>query len=323
MKIFFCFFFTFISIFSNAVFARWIYRSEIVGIDEVKSHIATTYRIESKTKDSPYKGKDYGALVIVNNPDEGGLKIYIFYEKANSICGQKNVVCKVKFDSEPSFAISYAESNNSKNSLLLMQPFEMDRFIKKVISHQKLKVEIKYLINPPDYLEFNISGFEDVNFEIPTERSPSTKRQGGGRDLSNYTDESNKNNSRSHLPTTPTDSELKEVKNKEINACVRWPDNKVVSLDSGYIKIDSLSNNPEYPEYSKYYGQEGSVKVKFVVATNGSTINLEIIKSSGHKQLDSASINAIRAWQFIPAKSEGETVNCWTSQEFNFHFRAR
>ncbi len=50
----------------------------------------------------------------------------------------------------------------------------------------------------------------------------------------------------------------------------------------------------EYPEFAKSRHIDGKVKVQFVLAEDGSISNLTIVKSSRHKSLDNAALEAVR-----------------------------
>nr|WP_321238571.1 energy transducer TonB [uncultured Tolumonas sp.] len=68
-------------------------------------------------------------------------------------------------------------------------------------------------------------------------------------------------------------------------------------LDAHY-----LSNPPpEYPEIARELGQEGTVLLKVKVSTSGLVLQVSIHRSSGHNALDTAAINAVRHWKFVPA----------------------
>ena len=68
-------------------------------------------------------------------------------------------------------------------------------------------------------------------------------------------------------------------------------------LDTSY-----LSNPPsEYPEIARESGQEGTVLLKVKVSASGLVLQVSVHRSSGHTALDTAAINAVRRWKFVPA----------------------
>lgn len=68
-------------------------------------------------------------------------------------------------------------------------------------------------------------------------------------------------------------------------------------LDTHY-----LSNPPpEYPEIARELGQEGTVLLKVKVSASGLVLQVSVHRSSGHNTLDTAAINAVRHWKFVPA----------------------
>ena len=62
------------------------------------------------------------------------------------------------------------------------------------------------------------------------------------------------------------------------------------------------SVHPIYPRIAKKSGWEGTVLVRVTVEANGRASKVDVSRSSGHKVLDDAAIQAIRRWAFRPAR---------------------
>ena len=69
-------------------------------------------------------------------------------------------------------------------------------------------------------------------------------------------------------------------------------------------------NNPTpiYPEIARQRGIEGEVLLKVLVSAQGRALRVDIIKSSGSQILDFSAQDAIKNWQFIPAKRDNQLV---------------
>jgi periplasmic protein TonB len=65
---------------------------------------------------------------------------------------------------------------------------------------------------------------------------------------------------------------------------------------------------PQYPATAKRRRQEGSVLLEVSVNKNGSASKVEVKQSSGFSLLDEAALDAVRHWQFEPAKNNNEPV---------------
>jgi protein TonB len=63
---------------------------------------------------------------------------------------------------------------------------------------------------------------------------------------------------------------------------------------------------PPYPETARLRGWQGTVVLAVDVQPDGSAREIGIVKSSGHRTLDEASVEAVRGWRFHPARI-GET----------------
>lgn len=78
---------------------------------------------------------------------------------------------------------------------------------------------------------------------------------------------------------------------------------------SGKQKIRCQScAKPEYPVNAKERGLEGEAKVAVDVDANGNVINVRLINSSGHPELDEAAKRAARNWKFDPSQSGKEAI---------------
>lgn len=79
--------------------------------------------------------------------------------------------------------------------------------------------------------------------------------------------------------------------------------------------------SPEYPPAAQAAGFEGYVSVAAVVNTDGSVGVVEVIESSSPRLgFEEAAIDAIRQWQFEPAREDGEPVDAVYA--YVFHFQA-
>ena len=78
--------------------------------------------------------------------------------------------------------------------------------------------------------------------------------------------------------------------------------------------------DPRYPPAARQAGQEGTVLLKIQILANGRPGEISIARSTGYTTLDEAAAEAVRKWQFIPAKdrSSGRTVVCTTTMPVSF-----
>ena len=65
---------------------------------------------------------------------------------------------------------------------------------------------------------------------------------------------------------------------------------------------------PRYPWSARVNGWQGTVFIRVRVTPEGRVASLEVNKSSGYPVLDSAALEAIRRWEFIPARQESRKV---------------
>jgi protein TonB len=77
--------------------------------------------------------------------------------------------------------------------------------------------------------------------------------------------------------------------------------------------------SPEYPRWARQANIVGTVILEVEVLANGKPGAIEVKKSlSG---FDDAAINAVKQWEFQPAKNNGQPVACWVivPVEFNLN----
>lgn len=76
-------------------------------------------------------------------------------------------------------------------------------------------------------------------------------------------------------------------------------------------------HQPEYPTIAALAHVEGTVRINFVIAVDGST--KELVYLSGPMMLEKAAENALRSWRFRPPTSGGIPIEVETIASFDFH----
>jgi protein TonB len=65
---------------------------------------------------------------------------------------------------------------------------------------------------------------------------------------------------------------------------------------------------PAYPETARRRGEQGRVLLRVAVSPTGLPVNVSVAESSGFPILDSAAVNAVEQWRFVPATRAGAPV---------------
>jgi protein TonB len=93
------------------------------------------------------------------------------------------------------------------------------------------------------------------------------------------------------------------------------------STDADY-KAAYLNNpRPSYPLLAIRQGAQGQVLLLVEVLTDGRAGRIDLEKSSGHAALDTAAINAVRAWRFTPARKDGLLATQTVSIPIQFNLK--
>ena len=75
---------------------------------------------------------------------------------------------------------------------------------------------------------------------------------------------------------------------------------------------------PRYPPQAVRQRQEGEVVLRILVSETGDPIQIEIERSSRHRILDRAAMDAVRSWKFNPGMRNGRPVQGWVLVPINF-----
>ena len=78
---------------------------------------------------------------------------------------------------------------------------------------------------------------------------------------------------------------------------------------------------PVYPIISRRMGEGGTVLLRVYVGGGGHAEKVEIKASSGSQRLDGAAMEAVRQWQFVPAKQGDQAVAAWVLVPISFNLK--
>lgn len=76
-----------------------------------------------------------------------------------------------------------------------------------------------------------------------------------------------------------------------------WPLGPTLEAETKWRK----SPKPKFPSEALKAFVEGSVAVRAVIASDGSVVNVDVMKSSGDAQLDNAAVQSVLKWKMEPA----------------------
>jgi protein TonB len=78
---------------------------------------------------------------------------------------------------------------------------------------------------------------------------------------------------------------------------------------------------PVYPRSARRRGREGVVTLEILVSDTGNVSEAVIVAGSGHKDLDSAAVSAVRSARFAPATEDGVQVQGKLRLTFEFKLK--
>ena len=108
------------------------------------------------------------------------------------------------------------------------------------------------------------------------------------------------------LPATPTSSPAAQPESKPTNDKVT----ETQAYQSPNFNAAYLNNPaPNYPAISRRLGEEGMVLLRVQVTADGAADTVELQTGSGSSRLDEAALEAVKKWQFVPAKRGEQSVS--------------
>lgn len=98
------------------------------------------------------------------------------------------------------------------------------------------------------------------------------------------------------------------------------------SLESSGAKfvenVEYRSNPPpKYPPRARALGLEGRVKLLVEIDREGDPASVSVFESSGSYMLDDAALEAVRDWEFVPAKEDSQPVLSRTIVPVKFNLK--
>jgi protein TonB len=79
---------------------------------------------------------------------------------------------------------------------------------------------------------------------------------------------------------------------------------------------------PAYPQLSRRTGEEGRVMLRVLVNERGLPDEVQIRTSSGFPRLDTAALETVRQWKFVPARRGDTPVSAWVLVPISFSLRS-
>ena len=130
------------------------------------------------------------------------------------------------------------------------------------------------------------------------------------KETNNFVDKKNIQQNASELTKESINKTSQETQNSISSSSSKnqVPDSNITTspvFDAQYLNNPS----PIYPSNAKNNNIQGKVFLSVLVGIEGRAIEVKIANSSGYSILDNSALSAVRKWQFVPAKKNGEAVS--------------
>jgi len=79
------------------------------------------------------------------------------------------------------------------------------------------------------------------------------------------------------------------------------------SFSAAYLRNPA----PRYPLAARRAGEQGTVTLKVLVGSDGLPRRVTIDKTSGSARLDTAALDAVKQWRFVPARRGATPIDSW------------
>lgn len=108
------------------------------------------------------------------------------------------------------------------------------------------------------------------------------------------------------LVATSTESARAVAETKTPPAAVETPATPPL-FNAAYLRNPA----PAYPALARRNGDQGTVMLKVLVSPEGAPLQVELDQSSGSNPLDSAALDAVKGWRFVPARHGAQNIEGW------------
>jgi protein TonB len=68
---------------------------------------------------------------------------------------------------------------------------------------------------------------------------------------------------------------------------------------------------PRYPLIARRHGEQGTVTLRVLVTREGRPASVSVERTSGSGHLDSAALETVKTWRFVPARQGRESIEAW------------
>lgn len=127
---------------------------------------------------------------------------------------------------------------------------------------------------------------------------------------------------------------IDEARNARVGTVIGNPDNAANPSDAGRVDPEAPPGNieydeapvptkqvmPKYPEDAMRDNLEGIVYLNVWITAEGTVKKAEVLKSDA-AVLNQAAIDAVRQWEFTPAKKDGKPIAVWVTIPFKFRLK--
>jgi protein TonB len=86
-------------------------------------------------------------------------------------------------------------------------------------------------------------------------------------------------------------------------------------FDAAYLQNPA----PVYPALSRRMKEQGKVMLRVHVSPNGAADQVELRDSSGSARLDTAALETVKRWRFLPARQGEQSVPAWVLVPISFY----
>ncbi len=87
------------------------------------------------------------------------------------------------------------------------------------------------------------------------------------------------------------------------------------------IPMYRQNKQPLYPAMAKRRGYEGEILLNVLVNPEGKVALIKIQRSSNHQSLDTAALEAVKNWLFVPATDGGRPFSMWVTVPIEFRLQ--
>jgi TonB family protein len=253
----------------------------------------------------PYSGGARGALYVRDKLGE--LNILLTMDKGQFLCSEfSDDTVAVKFDDGPVEEFTCSDAADGSTAVIFIEPEE--KFLAELRTSTRLILEAPFFQEGRKQLTFQTRGIRWDHNQPSQPTVPDKSDPAAGIEDKPAFATPSQTIDWAQLPSAGGISPIAVMPPSAPTPPVALTSHAITAGD--------------YPAISLRLQEQGVVAVRYLIAADGSVVQVNVVKSSGSQRLDDAAVAMVkRRWMFKPGTQDGKPVATWHEDAITFRLQ--